>query len=308
MSGASTEKAAEFEQNDIPPCLRCFADDLKKTFTVEGVANTLVLHGLPTFNACVVVLALLSEDGSEFYCPRIEGYPDGVANTWRRFSAEAQMPIAVAVRENRLVLLESLEQRQSFYPPNLQLPPPVGRALAAIPFRHDKMTGAVGFTFPSDRTFVEYDRDLFKAAVTLCAETLARVRQHGLGVEVLVVEDETAVLEMLEYTLKFHAFTVRRASTGDQAIEIYEQHKDTIGVVLLDVQMPCMDGPQTLTALRDIDPHIRCIFMSGNTGTYTAEHLLSLGATRVLSKPFSSLEMLIQELCQLARLQPNRPA
>lgn len=308
MSGDNIQSVLTIGHNDVPQFLRCYAEDLRQAVTVERVSNALVRHSLPIFNASVVVLALLSEDRSEFYCPLIEGYPHGIANSWRRFSADAHMPIPLAVRQDRLVLLETLEQRHSFYPVNLQLPAHVGRALATIPFRHDHVTGAVGFTFPSDRTFVESDCEQFKAVVSLCAVALARVLRYGIGFEVLVVEDEPAVLKMLEYALKYHAFTVRTALGGEEAIGIYQQHKDTIGVVLLDVQMPVMDGPETLLALRNIDPTLHCIFMSGNTGNYTREQLLGFGASLVLSKPFSRLEKLMQELRLIARRQTVLPA
>jgi len=70
--------------------------------------------------------------------------------------------------------------------------------------------------------------------------------------------------------------------------------------VLLDVRMPEMDGPQTLAALRSINPEVRCCFMSGHTGDYSAEQLLELGASHVFQKPFglSELAWTLQRLLQ----------
>jgi CheY-like chemotaxis protein len=117
--------------------------------------------------------------------------------------------------------------------------------------------------------------------------------------EVLVVEDEAAVSKMLELALQQFGFTVHLAGGGRQALETYRRHADTIDVVLLDVQMPDMDGPGTLTALRRINPSVPVVFMSGNTGRYSGEDLSSLGATHVLQKPFR-LDELSQFLWQLA--------
>jgi len=114
---------------------------------------------------------------------------------------------------------------------------------------------------------------------------------------VLVVENERAVREMLGLVLHHHGIFAYLAGSGEEALRIYCRHPNAIDVVLLDVQMPHLDGPQTLAALRKIDPAVRVVFMSGNTGRYSGEELLALGAARVLQKPFDS----IAELGQLLR-------
>jgi DNA-binding response OmpR family regulator len=118
--------------------------------------------------------------------------------------------------------------------------------------------------------------------------------------EVLVVEDEAAVGEMLELALRQFGFGVRLVGGGRQALEVYSRHRDTIDVVLLDVQMPDLNGPETLARLRGVNPFVPVFFMSGNTGRYSEEDLLALGATRVLQKPFR-LDELDRLLRQLAR-------
>jgi DNA-binding NarL/FixJ family response regulator len=50
--------------------------------------------------------------------------------------------------------------------------------------------------------------------------------------------------------------------------------------------MPGLDGPQTLKRLRQLAPRLRCCFLSGDTGHYTAHELLALGPEAVLEKPF----------------------
>ncbi len=123
--------------------------------------------------------------------------------------------------------------------------------------------------------------------------------------EVLVVEDEAVVAEMLELALRQFGFTVRLAGGGRQALEVYGRHGESIDVVLLDEQMPELDGPGTLAALRRIDLSVPVVFMSGSTGRYSEEDLLAMGAARVLHKPFR-LEQLSQLLWQLVR-KPSRP-
>lgn len=122
----------------------------------------------------------------------------------------------------------------------------------------------------------------------------------------LLVEDEPAILRMLELMLSHHGFEVYPAHGGSEAIALFEENRGAIDAVLLDVQMPEIDGPQTLTFLRALDPEIGVVFMSGNTGDYTTEELLRRGARCVLQKPFRSIAELIRILWQLAQ-RADRP-
>jgi CheY-like chemotaxis protein len=114
--------------------------------------------------------------------------------------------------------------------------------------------------------------------------------------EILVVEDDKGVRDMLIHALPQYGFFVRSAASGQEAIEVFQRHHDTIKIVLMDVQMAELDGPQTLAALKAIDPDVRCCFMSGHTGKYTNEDLLEMGVTCVLAKPFGSLHELVKIL------------
>jgi CheY-like chemotaxis protein len=76
------------------------------------------------------------------------------------------------------------------------------------------------------------------------------------------------------------------AAGGEEGIELYRTHRDEIALVLLDVQMPELDGPATLVRVRAIDPSVKCWFMSGNIGAYRVEDLRGLGCG-ILVKPFS---------------------
>jgi anti-anti-sigma factor len=79
---------------------------------------------------------------------------------------------------------------------------------------------------------------------------------------VLVADDEMAVLCVLAARLRTEGYTVWVAGNGNQAIEFYQRHRKEIGVVLLDVLMPGLDGPHTLAALHKLCPTIRCCFMT----------------------------------------------
>jgi DNA-binding NtrC family response regulator len=118
--------------------------------------------------------------------------------------------------------------------------------------------------------------------------------------EVLVIEDDEGVRTFLGIALKEFAFGVTLEPSGEKAVEFYRTHHAIIDVVLLDVQISGMDGPATLAALKEINPGVRCCFMSGYTGAYTVEDLLGMGALMVLQKPFDSLSSLAQSLRDIA--------
>jgi DNA-binding NtrC family response regulator len=107
-------------------------------------------------------------------------------------------------------------------------------------------------------------------------------RKYGL----LVVDDEDGVRGVLNVGMQHHGFAVWLAADGQEALDLYRRHRETIDVVLLDVRMPGLDGPRTLAALQELNPRVRCCFMSGNPGTCTEEGLRRLGAATVLPKPF----------------------
>jgi CheY-like chemotaxis protein len=102
-----------------------------------------------------------------------------------------------------------------------------------------------------------------------------------------VVDDEALIRSLLDTGLRLYGFRVWLAAGGREALRLYEQHADEIAVALLDVQMPGLDGPHTLQALRALDPELPCFFMSGHLGNYTEEALFQLGIGGIIRKPFA---------------------
>ncbi len=103
---------------------------------------------------------------------------------------------------------------------------------------------------------------------------------------VLVVDDEHLVRIMVQLGLERDGFDVYVANNGREAIQLYRAHRESIDIVLLDVRMPGRDGPQTMDALRALNPKLLVCLMSGDTATYRLEDLRQRGATHFLAKPF----------------------
>jgi DNA-binding response OmpR family regulator len=105
--------------------------------------------------------------------------------------------------------------------------------------------------------------------------------------EILVVENNAPVRVLLGVSLQREGLSVRLASGLAEAVEVYGERRATIGAVLLDVVLDDGDGPQTLARLREIDPSVRCCFITAGTSAYSEAALLALGALRVFTKPVS---------------------
>lgn len=112
---------------------------------------------------------------------------------------------------------------------------------------------------------------------------------------ILVAEDEAVVREMVVASLERLGYRVVAASTGEEAVRLIDRLGDEIDLLLSDVVMPGMSGPDLYDRARRTRPDLRAIFMSG----YTA---LSMGrpipdGITLLEKPFSGarLDQVVRE-------------
>jgi DNA-binding NtrC family response regulator len=123
----------------------------------------------------------------------------------------------------------------------------------------------------------------------------------------LIVDDDPVLLTLLNHTLMKNGFDVLLAGTGTEALQIYQLHRGRIHVVLLDVRMPGLDGPQTFAELQRANPAVAACFMSGYTPDYSVAELLARGALHFFDKPFRMNEV-IDVLSRLAEQHYPRQA
>jgi CheY-like chemotaxis protein len=140
-----------------------------------------------------------------------------------------------------------------------------------------------------------------KSQAAVAKET---AQQRGQNPGVLVVDDDTLMRIMLRTGLERHGFQVWLAASGREALALYRQHREATAVVLLDVRMPGLDGPQTLEALHCLDPEVVACFMSADPGGYQPDELRERGAKYVFVKPFR-LDDLAKTLLLLAHGVPT---
>jgi two-component system nitrogen regulation response regulator NtrX len=104
---------------------------------------------------------------------------------------------------------------------------------------------------------------------------------------ILVVDDEPAVREVLvayfQHEYAPRGYAVETAADGAAAVEAVRRRRPAL--VLLDIEMPGMDGVAALKGIRAIDPRIPVIMVTGNESTRVAAEVIKDGAFSYLPKP-----------------------
>lgn len=114
---------------------------------------------------------------------------------------------------------------------------------------------------------------------------------RGDGELILVVDDEAAILRVAEAVLARCGYAPMAASSAAEATDLFRKHKEKVKLVLTDVMMPFGDGRELLSTLREIDPDVRVIAMSGHGTPDTKSALERSGARAFLSKPFTAQDL-----------------
>jgi PAS domain S-box-containing protein len=109
---------------------------------------------------------------------------------------------------------------------------------------------------------------------------------------VLVVDDEECVRDITRRTLEKHGYTVLLAADGIQAITLLRERVQEIKMVITDMSMPLMDGEAVIRAIRQMDADLPVVAMSGLAPQIFALQLEGLHIQHILTKPFSSGDLL----------------
>lgn len=126
------------------------------------------------------------------------------------------------------------------------------------------------------------------------AEKSADARQELRGT-VLVVDDEEDVLQVSGAVLQRHGATVLLAADGHKALEIFQQQRDQIDLILVDLTMPGITGEELLRRLQQLGARQKIVVMSGYSEEETMQRCTALGAAGFLRKPFE-LQTIVAKL------------
>jgi signal transduction histidine kinase/ActR/RegA family two-component response regulator len=153
-------------------------------------------------------------------------------------------------------------------------------------------------------TFKVYLPSLDKS-VPVARTTTSEVAQRGQGT-ILLVEDETPLRALAAESLKKLGYTVLQASNGQQAFELADLHQGPIDLLLTDIVMPRLGGPELAQKLKEKRSNLAVIFMSGYTETAALENAQIGSEAILLNKPFST-EVLANRIAEmLARLPATK--
>jgi two-component system, cell cycle sensor histidine kinase and response regulator CckA len=120
---------------------------------------------------------------------------------------------------------------------------------------------------------------------------------------VLVVEDDASVRGITRAMLELHGYRVLEAGSGEEALEICEGPEGPVQLLLTDVVMPGMSGPEVAQQLTRVHPELKVLYMSG----YTDDAILRHGVTELspafVQKPFSAetLGWKVREVLEASR-------
>ncbi|HEY7491705.1 MAG TPA: response regulator [Candidatus Tectomicrobia bacterium] len=118
---------------------------------------------------------------------------------------------------------------------------------------------------------------------------------------ILIIDDDTQLRTALRESLEEEGYEVIEASDGFEGLQHYRTA--SIDVIILDMLMPRQEGVETITALRQKNPAVKIIAISGGGQTGRMDFLYVatvMGAQRTLRKPFRRQELLdaVRELMQ----------
>ncbi|MBI2391606.1 MAG: response regulator [Deltaproteobacteria bacterium] len=113
---------------------------------------------------------------------------------------------------------------------------------------------------------------------------------------VLVVEDDDSVRHLVRTVLRRAGYFVIEAMNAGDAIMACERHEGEIDLVVSDVEMPWLRGPELVTRLRALRPNLAVLFMTG----YAADDVVERSTVPPLAKPFSAQALLTRVRSALA--------
>jgi CheY-like chemotaxis protein len=121
------------------------------------------------------------------------------------------------------------------------------------------------------------------------------------------VEDEDAVRAVAKSALRRLGYTVLDAAGGRQALDLASRHSGSIHLLLTDVVMPDLSGPELAREVTTTQPAVRVLFVSGYTDDAIVQHGVLDQGSAFLQKPFTpaSLARKVREVLDDTRMHPE---
>jgi len=110
--------------------------------------------------------------------------------------------------------------------------------------------------------------------------------------KILLVDDEPTIRNLCQRILELGGYAVMAAGGGEEALRLAQKDPASIDLALLDVVMPVMNGRQLAERLRNLNPNINIVLMTGYTLNEIREIVGENNPYRIIWKPFKTESLL----------------
>jgi two-component system NtrC family sensor kinase len=117
-------------------------------------------------------------------------------------------------------------------------------------------------------------------------------RVPGGSETILVIEDDVDVRNMVRDILSAQGYNALAATDGEDGIRVFNEHREAISLIILDMVMPGRSGKDVLEEINRIHPEVKAIFVSGYTGDIVIEKGVRGSHVDFLQKPLSMSKLL----------------
>ncbi len=143
---------------------------------------------------------------------------------------------------------------------------------------------------------------LFEVFLPVTSKPLLKVQDLSKAVArggnecILLTEDEEVIREMAQMALEAKGYKVLTAPDGAAALGIYRNRWKEIDLVVADMVMPHMSGPELVARMKEVNPKVRVVVSSGYSPDLEGQHMLQHGCLGYLQKPYNP-----EDLCRMIR-------
>lgn len=123
---------------------------------------------------------------------------------------------------------------------------------------------------------------------------------------ILVVDDEPAARVLGKRVFSEAGFEVATVQSGFECLELFRQHPRYFDLILLDLSMPFMDGEETFSRLRTINPNVVVLLSTGFMAQERVDRMLAAGLAGFLRKPHHPAELVAQVESALKNVKLSR--
>lgn len=123
---------------------------------------------------------------------------------------------------------------------------------------------------------------------------------------ILVADDELRMRKLVKDFLKQKNYNIVEAEDGEKALKLFQENKNRIGLILLDVMMPKLDGWSVLRQIRQMDKTVPIIMLTARSEEQDELFGFELGVDEYITKPFSPKVLVARVEAILKRANPDK--